>query len=270
MQPYRPSRGQPAAWSQRHLIAVLCATVTVALVLIAGLAFAIWTALAEPSAPQPDGLPPVDDHLAIRDRIAADPMPSTDPQAAFTPDTAVLPAGEILVPVPAIEAGPVGVPSGFPHTAEGAVGQLAAIEKTVLEAMSLPIVREVHSQWVQPGGPALADWELTRNVTAFLEAARQPGQDKDPATLVRVTPAAALVKGADGPDWVVVCVLLDVQALIRTESRMGYGLCARMAWADGRWQIAPGEPPAPAPQAWPGSTAAVESGWLDWVEEVGE
>lgn len=269
MQRHRFTHGHSAAWSQPHLIAVLCAAATVVLALIVGLGFAIWTAIAEPTPPQPDGVTPVDD-LAVRDRIAAEPMPSVDPQAAFTPDTAVLPAGGILVPTPSIEAGPAGVASGFPRTAEGAVGQLAAIEKTVLEAMSLSVVREVHSEWVQPGGPALADWELTRNVTAFLEAARQPGQAKDPATLVRVSPAAALVKGSDGADWVVVCVLLDVQAEIRTESRMGYGLCSRMTWAEGRWQVAPGEPPASAPQAWPGSTAAVDAGWLDWVEEVGE
>ena len=50
-----------------------------------------------------------------------------------------------------------------------------------------------------------------------------------------------------------VCVLLDVQAWIKTESRMGYGLCSRMEWVDGRWQVAAGAEPAPAPSAWPGS-----------------
>ena len=74
------------------------------------------------------------------------------------------------------------------------------------------------------------------------------------------------MKGSDGPDWAVACVLLDVQAWIKTESRMGYGLCSRMEWVDGRWQIAAGAEPAPAPSAWPGSNAAVAAGWLTWRE----
>jgi hypothetical protein len=78
----------------------------------------------------------------------------------------------------------------------------------------------------------------------------------------------AMVKGTDGPDWVVACVLLDIQVSIRTEARMGYGHCSRMQWAEARWQIAPGVAPAKAPSAWPGSVAAVDAGWLTW-QEVG-
>ena len=169
-----------------------------------------------------------------------------------------------------MEAGPARVPAGFPHTPQGAVGQLAAIEKTVLESMSLSVAREVHQAWVEQGGPAVEDWELTRDVEAFLAAGRQGGQAKDFATLVSATPAAAIVKGVDGPDWVVACVLMDVQVSIRTDARMGYGFCARMQWSptEQRWLIGAGTPPAPAPSTWPGSRAAMAAGWLSWAEEV--
>lgn len=159
--------------------------------------------------------------------------------------------------------GPAGVPV-FPHTYPGAVAQLAAIDVAVLEAMSIPHTREVHAAWVLPGGPAMDTWDLTANVAAFLRGARQ-GAAKDETTVVRVRPVGAIVKGTDGPDWLVACVLLDISATVRAEARMGWGHCARMQWAGGRWQIAPGVPPAPAPSAWPGSTAAVSAGWLSWV-----
>lgn len=148
------------------------------------------------------------------------------------------------------------------------MGQLAAIEQTVLESMSLALTRDVHEAWVQPGGPSLDQWELTRDVQSFLASARQGGQEKDLTTLVTVTPAAGLVKGSDGPTWTVACVLMDVQAAIKAESRMGYGLCSRMEWVDGRWQVAAGPVPVGAPSAWPGSRAAAEAGWLTWTDEV--
>lgn len=201
-----------------------------------------------------------------RDQLAEAAMASVDPQAAFHPDPAMTPGASIVVPQPSALDGPAGVPTGFPHTYEGAVGQWAAIAQTVLESMSLPRTREIHTAWVRPGGPAFEQWTLTRNVTSFLTAARQGGQEKDLTTIVAATPAAGLIKSSDGPDWTVACVLLDVQAWIKTESRMGYGLCSRMAWMEGRWQVADGAEPAPAPSVWPGSNAAISAGWLAWRE----
>ena len=115
----------------------------------------------------------------------------------------------------------------------------------------------------------MEEWELTGNVQAFLNSARQAGAEKDITTLVQVQPAAGLVKGVDGPDWVVACVLLDVRVAIRAESRAGYGWCQRMEWIGDRWRIAAGAAPAPAPSVWPGSQAALDAGWLTWVDDVG-
>ena len=186
--------------------------------------------------------------------------------AGFVPDPALTPAAAILVPTATNGRGPAGVATGFPQTPEGAVAQLAAIEQAVLEAMSLPLTRDVHAAWTLPGAAGFEQWELTENVRAFLRSGQQGGQEKDVTTTVSATPAMAMVKGTDGPDWVVACVLLDIQASIRTDARMGYGHCSRMQWSDGRWQVAPGAAPAKAPSAWPGSVAAIEAGWLAWRE----
>lgn len=257
-------------WSRTRLLAMLGGLVVAVIITLVGGGLAIWHATVgarpavvatnEPATAHADARP-------SRDEIAAAAMPSVDPHAAFHPDPATAAGGSIVVPQPTVLNGPADVPTGFPQTYEGAVGQWAAIVQTVLESMSLPRAREIHAAWVQSGGPTVEQWTLTRNVTSFLTAARQGGDEKDPTTVVAATPAAGLVKGGDGPDWTVVCVLLDVQAWIKTESRMGYGLCSRMEWVDGRWQVAAGAEPAPAPSAWPGSNAAVAAGWLAWREE---
>jgi hypothetical protein len=232
-----------------------------------------WYALSPDSAAPtdhpvggPGAIPPADPD-AVRDQIAAEPMLAVDRDAPFTPDPALTAAGAINVPLPVDGRGPAGVATGLPHTPEGAVAQLAAIEQQVLETMSLPVARQVWQAWTLPGAPAFEQWELTLSVQSFLASARQAGDTKDPTTVVTVTPAAALIKGVDGPDWVLACVLLDVRAVVVTEARMGYGHCARMEWADGRWQIAAGEAPAAAPSTWPGSKLAVEAGWLTWTTD---
>jgi hypothetical protein len=195
-------------------------------------------------------------------------MASVDAVAATHPDPAPTPAPPIRLPAAIQGRGPAGL-QVYGHTPEGAVAQLAAIDVAVLETMDVGYTAEVHQAWVLPGGPELGGWDLAANVTAFLRGARQ-GSAKDKATTVTVTPAGGLIKGVDGRDWVVACVLLDVQATIRTDYRMGWGHCARMQWADERWQIGPGEPPATAPSTWPGSNAAVAAGWLTWESDEQE
>jgi hypothetical protein len=106
---------------------------------------------------------------------------------------------------------------------------------------------------------------MTANVQAF-PAAAQMGQGNDILASVVAVPAAGQIKGIDGPDWVVACVLLEVRATISVEAQMGYGYCERMQWQHGRWMIAPGPPPAKAPSTWPASELSIKAGWRSWID----
>ncbi len=260
-------------WERQRLLLLFGALVTAAGLMVAGLGLAVWYAVTGTGSRAPrDSESSSAASVAAasgdpRDEIAARPMLAVDRSAAFTPDVTTRQVGSIMIPSATVDLGEADVPTGFPHTPQGAVGQLAAIEKAVLESMSLPTAKAVHQAWVAPTGPSFESWELTRNVQSFLTSAKQTGTEKDITTLVSVTPAAALVKGTDGPDWTVACVLADVRAAITVESRMGYGWCQRMQWIDGRWMIAAGTVPAAAPSVWPGSALAVEAGWLTWTQK---
>lgn len=130
--------------------------------------------------------------------------------------------------------------------------------------MSIPVAHQVHAAWSLPGGVSASEWAMTRNVQVFLTTLGDQGNAKDDSVLVTATPAAGQVKGTDGPDWVLACVLLDVRAAVATTARIGYGHCERLTWHNGRWQIAPGTPPAKAPSTWPGSDLALQAGWRTW------
>lgn len=260
-------------WSRDRLLMALGGVTAGVLVVVVTIVFAIagivgrWITPSSPvSTPAGSGSSAAP---AGRDEIAAAPMYKVDPADAYGGETATEVAAAIRIPQATVGRGPAGVATGFPHSPEGAVGQLAAIEQTVLESMDLQVVRDIHTGWVMAGGPAFDQWELTQDVTTFLSAGQQPGTAKEVTTTVAVTPAAAMVKGTDGPDWAVACVLLDVRASIKVDSRIGYGYCARMQWAGDRWMVATGAEPARAPSTWPGSKQAVAAGWLTWVSEGG-
>lgn len=268
-------------WGRPRLLATLAAGATVALLFVVGLGFALFYGItgtnqavtASPAAPKPVA---VGGGPAYRDLVAAQPMPQVAGDAARSGVPAAV-AGPLIEIPAATGVGPVQVPTGFPRTAEGAVGQLAAIETTVLQGMSIPQANQVYDQWSLPGGVGIADWALTKNVQSFLASAGQ-GQSKDPTVAVTATPSAGQVKGTDGADWVLACVLLDVRATITVEARIGYGYCERMQWhaADGwagvhggRWMVAPGAAAALAPSTLPGTDVAFKAGWRTWVTSDG-
>lgn len=298
-------------WGRRRLLAAAIGVVLTATALLVGLGYAVYPTLAPSPHPaaaassgEGSGRPSSrQESVEVRrDSIAAAPMLAVTPQDALPAPPSTQTAPGIVIP-PASSSGAAGVPTGYPHTPEGAVAQLAAIETTVFQAMSMPLTAEVHRHWTLPDQPpitrpdafkatdteagtieldldldldhdaaagaqaagGLAGWEIARHVQSFLGTA-QMGPEKDLTATVTATPAASLIKGTDGPDWVLACVLLDVRAVITTEARIGYGHCERMQWHDGRWLIAPGPPPARAPSTWPGSQASIEAGWLTWVD----
>ena len=86
----------------------------------------------------------------------------------------------------------------------------------------------------------------------------------------RFTPVAAQIKGSDGRDWVLACVLLRLAAVAASSASVAYGHCEPMQWHHDRWQVAPGARPAPAPSTWPGTDLARRAGWRTWLPTGGQ
>ena len=254
-------------WSRGRLVAILGGAAVAAVVLLLGLVLAVHSAVTISSgndAPPERVLPA--DQEARRDALAAEPMLQVSRSDSLSGVPAAVPGPVIDVPS-STEIGPAKVASGFPHTPEGAIGQLAAIEVTVLSEMNVARVVEVHEAWTADGVAPVEQWRLMGHVRSYLGAVKMDGYLREGAT-VTVTPVAAQTKASDGPDWTIACVLVDVQAKYRSEARMAYGYCERMVWDGQRWLIAPGTPPVLAPSTWPGTDLAIEAGWRAWVRKA--
>lgn len=273
-------------WSRNRLVAILASAGVVALFLVAGFGYAVYLAIGsavtgdshgeQPTLTSRQMLSDTDLGEEHRDQIAAQPMLQVTAEA-MKPTTPTTQLAKLILIPEATSTGPVDVPTGFPHTPEGAIGQLAALSQTVLSSMSVAAAHQVYDDWAMPGGVGAEEWQMTANVTSFLGAAGM-GPEMSPGATVSAIPAGAQVKGTDGPDWTVACVLFEVDATISSQSSIGYGTCERMQWnpdsssagnpgdpAGGRWMVAPGTPPMPAPNTWPGSTLALKAGWLTWT-----
>ena len=271
-----------AAWSRQRLVAGLVIAATVAVVLLASLGYAVYLTFASATSASsstsdaetgtqylkgvkdPGSAAEVDAKgQAQRDAIAAAPMLVVSPEDMRPATVSTRQPGRIVIPN-ADRGGPAQVPTGFPHTPQGALGQLAEIDTTALESMDVATAADIYQGWSLPDGPGAEHWEISRDIVAFLSGAGETSS-KDPATTVTADPAGALVKGVDGPDWTLACVQLRIRATITTDAQIGYGHCSRMQWSQGRWMIAPGKQPAPAPATWPGTTTSRRAGWLTWT-----
>ncbi len=252
-------------WGRGRLLGALAGIALAGIGLIVGFALAIHSVAIRPhdqagtSSSVPD-LP--DDEGQRRDLLAAEPMLHVSGTDSTQGVPAATPGPRLDVPDSTV-IGAGKVASGFPHTPEGAIGQLAAIEVAVLTEMSIPRTNEIYQAWAADGAAAVDQWRMTWHVQAFLAAANM-GQTLERGAQVMITPVAGQVKATDGPDWTIACVLVDVRAVIAQEARMAYGYCERMQWAGDRWLIAPGTPPAEAPSTWPGTDLAFQAGWRTW------
>ena len=256
-------------WSRQRLVSVGAALLAALLVLVGGLAYGVLR-LLRPGPDRPGqtvvaGPPPAG---LSREEIAAAPMASIAPaQGRPGARMATTRPASMLVPEPTRD-GPAGVATGFPHTPAGAVGQLGALLPAVLERMDIEHTAAVYAAWSVPDAPPVEAWPVLASVRAFLESARLPRLE--PGHAVQATPVGAQIKGSDGPDWTVACVLLTVRARVKAEARISYGNCERMVWLgrERRWVIGPGAFPARAPHTWPGSEAMLTAGWRTWEEEL--
>ena len=253
----RPGWDPNLGWSREQLRLLLGGLTVAALVILAGLGLALRAALL-PTDPTTRTGPAGSTPTATGTGTVAGPV-AGDPSGSGT-----------AVPLrwgwPTVLRGPGGVASGFDHTPEGAVAQLAALDEFVLTAMRPQLARDTYRVWALPGSPDAEAWVLTRHVDSFTTALARAGYGQA-HVVVQVRPVAGQVTASDGPDQVVACVLLDVRVTVKTEARLGYGHCERLQWADGRWQIGPGLPPTqPAPVA-PGSPAAAAAGWRTFTTD---
>ena len=203
---------------------------------------------------------------ARRDSLAAAPMGRADLRAAQPSRMSVRDPGAIVLPA-STSTGAVGIPSGFPHTPEGALAQLAALDTDVLTNASVDHARQVITAWAGPGGPTAQSWTGVQAIAGFLSAANlsPAGAAGGSGLVVRATPLMGMIKATDGPDWAVVCVDFEVDATLKASGQVAVADCQRLAWdaGQGRWLIGPGPEPAPAPSIWPGTDAAIDAGWKD-------
>jgi len=198
---------------------------------------------------------------AAEDELAARPMATAAPGASQPqPVVAVETAAALPIPAPADAA--AALPTGFPRTPEGAVGQLAAIDAAAFRDLHPATVADVHARASLPGAVPLTEWTPNVGVTAILRALGQPRGSA--AVTATWTLTHAQVKGVlGGGDFVLACVLGELDATYRSTARAGVGDCQRMVWQDGRWHIGPGAQPAFAPSTWPGSADCVRVGWQE-------
>ena len=189
-------------------------------------------------------------------RMATTPADAT----GGTPALGALPD----IPIPLVdEIGPEGIPTGYPQTGEGSVGQLGEILVSVLGSMDLAHAQRVQRSWFEDPAGSGGVWPVLGLIQSFLEAGQMPS-GLDPAASLRVIPAAGQIKGSDGDGWHVACVLVEIIYTHRAQARLAYGHCERMTWDGDRWLIAAGSHPVPGPSTWPGTERALQAGWLTW------
>jgi hypothetical protein len=260
----------PAEWGRRRLLAMLVGVVAFAALLVAGLVLVVGQLVTSSTAVRSERAPRSDYPIRAdgtrgaeyRDFVAAEPMLVSDRQD-MQPGEPALRQLDPLVAGSPTGIGPASVPSGFEHTREGAVAQLAAISISALEPMSIREAWSVHAAWAAPGA-SFERWELTQSIQAF--HAEAGTTDGDGAVALTASPVGAQIKGTDGPDWVLACVQLDITVTVVEQTRFGFGHCDRMQWDGSRWIVGAGSPPAQAPSTWPGSQRSVDAGWRPWVE----
>lgn len=212
------------------------------------------------SAPS-SAAPPADSASAVsaEDALAAAPMP-TVPAGASLPHTLVastLPT--LLLPAPMGRRGIVS--TGFPRTPQGAVAQLGAIDSAALAGMNPAQVSGVYRDWAMPGAEPIQLWSVDEFVTQTLAASGIPdGSSQLQATF---TVSEAQIKGIlHGGDFVLACINGELDIWLgEASTRTGAADCARMVWADNRWQIGSGSQPAVPPSVWPGTAEAGQVGW---------
>lgn len=279
----RGGQERPAPeWSRQKMLALLIGAALTAVLLVVGMILAVVYAVhparhtaeqgaASTTSTTGDGGTGKSEQAGTtvdpRDELADRPMPAVDeadshPGPVSTND----PGTPITLPAATI-AGPAQVPTGFPHTPQGAMAQLAAIDQTALESGTLAGAREVIAGWAMPGGPTTSNWSGVQAMAEFFDAAGLSGGGNNQLAIV-ATPLMGQLKGSVGPDFVVPCVDYELDVTLQQTSRGAAADCQRMVWTGTRWMVGPGSEPAPAPSVWPDTDTAIGVGYRDLRQET--
>lgn len=192
------------------------------------------------------------------DALARRPMLELPPSAAQPQPLVAVSAGPAIALPKATRTSLL--PTGFPRTPEGAVAQLAAIDQAATRNLSRLQVSQIYRWASLPNAVPEKEWNMQVAVNAALRGAGLADTSSEIQFSYTVTHAQ--IKGVlDEGNFVVACVLGEVNGNYRSTARAGMGDCQRMVWAGGRWHIGAGAQPAYAPNAWPGSADCVRTGW---------
>jgi hypothetical protein len=259
------------------MLALLVTGAAVTILLGVGLVLAVLDAVRPGPAGDPDGaVTPVGPAgpeltggvsstaaggIVEQDQLAARPMPAVPESASHPLPVSLADPGPPIVLPRSGAAGPAGVPTGFPHTPEGALAQLAAIDTAALSSASMTGVRAVIAGWAVPGGPSPTSWSGVRAMAGLLNSAEVTGGPSQLAVVA--TPSMGLVKGTVGPDFVVACVDFAIAVTVNTTARGAIADCQRMVWSGARWMIGAGAEPVDPPSVWPGSDLALQVGYRE-------
>lgn len=249
-------------WTRRRLQILLGAMAVVVLAMAAG---GVWSVVSMLTGAPSDGGVGSDSAPSAEDRLADKQLPDAPLEAAQPGSLSSGETDTLEIPAP-MEVGEVGVATGFPHTPEGALAQLAAIDTTALTSASVRVAQEVITAWAASGGPTAENWSGVQGLAALLESAGMSSEAQNTIT-IGAEPKMGFIKGTVGDDFVVPCIDFIITATIASGQphQVAAADCQRMVWQYGRWVIGEGDEPAPAPSLWPGSQASFDAGY-QWLE----
>jgi hypothetical protein len=249
-------------WTRRRLQILLGAVAVVVLAMAAG---GVWSAVSMLTGTSSGDGTGSDSAQSAQDQLADEQLPDAPLEAAQPGSLSSGESGTLEIPAP-MEVGEVGVATGFPHTPEGALAQLAAIDTTTLTSASVRVAQEIITAWAAPGGPTAESWSGVQGLAALLESAGMSSEAQSTIT-IGAEPKMGFIKGTVGDDFVIPCIDFIITATTASgqPQQVAAADCQRMVWQDGRWVIGEGEEPAPAPSLWPGSQASFDAGY-QWLE----
>lgn len=267
-------------WTREKMLALLVGAGVLGLVLLVGVVLCVYYALQPNHHSADGGTGTTTSSTTIpvtgtgdggsgsgqdaRDALAAKPMSQVDASASHPSAVSTRPPGTPIVLPAATGVGPAGVPTGYPHTPEGAMAQLAAIDQVTLQSGSLGTAREVITQWAMPGGPTAQTWSGVQAVAGLLNDTQTAGTAQ---LAIVLTPLMGQVKGRVGPDFVIPCVDFELDVTLTQTARGAVADCQRMVWQPdakgGRWMVGPGSEPATPPSVWPDTDLALSVGYRD-------